>query len=55
VRPRRGFLALPAAAAAAVVLSAGGAAAEPGVSAARACTLNDAGLEYNGQDASSSQ
>jgi hypothetical protein len=38
------------AAAAAAALAASGASAESGVSAARACTLNDAGLEYNGQD-----
>lgn len=50
MRGRRAVLALPAAAAAAVALSAGGASAEPGVTAAAACTVNDAGLEYNGQD-----
>jgi hypothetical protein len=36
--------------AAALALAAGGASADSGVNAARACTLNDAGLEYNGQD-----
>jgi hypothetical protein len=50
VSARRAVLALPAAAAAAAAIAAGGASAEPGVTAAAACTVNDATLEYNGQD-----
>jgi hypothetical protein len=50
VRARRGVLALSAAAAAAVAIAAGGASADSGVTAAAACTVNDATLEYNGQD-----
>jgi hypothetical protein len=49
MRLARAVLTVPVAAGAAVAIAVGGASAEPTARAAAACTVNDAGLNYDGQ------